>query len=178
MNIETTRLTLTTMNNEDWPIFEKLYQNQDIIKFVSDGLSPEQVNDKFLSRMTNWHIESEQWLTLVIRDKVTDQAIGIIGIIAQWLPYRQSEIGFLLFPQFHGQGLAKEAASALLNFVFNDCGFHKVTACVVDGNNASIKLLQSLGFVHEGCLREGIKLRGQWYNDIRLGLLHHEYQSI
>jgi RimJ/RimL family protein N-acetyltransferase len=39
-------------------------------------------------------------------------------------------------------------------------------------------LLNKLGFVQEGRLRDNFQLAGTWYDDIKLGLLASEFQAL
>jgi [ribosomal protein S5]-alanine N-acetyltransferase len=45
-----------------------------------------------------------------------------------------------------GQGLATEAGRALVNFGFTELGLSRIVASVEIGNNASVRLMEKLGF--------------------------------
>jgi len=68
-------------------------------------------------------------------------------------------IGFALEKQFWGQGLMFEALNCALSKVFEQKSVLRVKADVDICNTASIKLLEKLGFHHEG-LQKAIFQRG------------------
>jgi len=87
-----------------------------------------------------------------------------------------TEIGYLLVRREWGKGYAGEAVSALLDQLF-DGGARRVFADTDPDNDASIRLLQRLGFRREGVLR------GEWETHIGvrdsviLGLLKDEWRA-
>jgi RimJ/RimL family protein N-acetyltransferase len=81
------------------------------------------------------------------------QPIGMLQLVASDHGWR---LGFLLQQASWGQGLAAEAASAVLLEAFRQPGLHRVDAiCDVD-NAASASVLQKLGMQYEGCQRRYI----------------------
>jgi RimJ/RimL family protein N-acetyltransferase len=59
---------------------------------------------------------------------------------------RVVEIGWVVRRQHTGQGLASEAAAAMLDFAFGEVESHLVIAEIHDGNRASRALAERLGF--------------------------------
>lgn len=178
MQLSTNRLNLRPLQAADWPFFFKLHQDASVMRYVHDMYSDTEVLARFQHRLQPWRKEADHWLCLLIEDKNTGEPIGVTGMQANWMPYRQAEIGFLLDPQYQGLGYGKESSLALLQFAFHSCGFHKINATVTAGNQPSLMLLNKLGFVQEGRLRENFQLAGTWYDDIKLGLLAKEFQAL
>jgi RimJ/RimL family protein N-acetyltransferase len=58
----------------------------------------------------------------------------------------RAEVGYALRTDRQGRGLASEAVTALLDAVEERFGITDVRAIVVDGNDASVRLLERLGF--------------------------------
>jgi RimJ/RimL family protein N-acetyltransferase len=56
------------------------------------------------------------------------------------------EIGWIVGKQHTGQGLASEAAAAMLDFAFGEVASHIVIAEIHEGNHASRALAERLGF--------------------------------
>ncbi len=175
MKLETSRLVLTPITSEDWLLFKALHQSPEVMQFVAELPNEEEIKQRFESRLIDWDPKNNNWFTFTIALKETDQKIGVTGFYGQWQPYQQAELGFLLSPQFQGKGYAKESTLAVLDYLFNTCNFHKAVATVTEGNVPSFELLKSLGFKHEGTLRDNFKLNDTWYNDLKLGLLQHEF---
>ena len=178
MKIESQRLILKPITVNDWELFEKLHKSNEVIKYVSDPFQNSDIKSRFDSRIGEWDKTSNRWLTLTILEKGTNNKIGITGFCAEWEPYQQAELGFLLCPEYQGKGYGKESTLAVIEFAFNQCHFHKIIATVTEGNEPSFALLKGLGFVHEGTIRDNFKLGGKWQNDLKLGLLSYEYNTI
>lgn len=82
------------------------------------------------------------------------------------------ELGWVVIvPAERGNGYATKAADLCLTHAFDDRGLHKVWARVNEGNEASIRLLEKLGFQQEGVLREQEYANGERVDVYRYGLL-------
>ena len=177
MQLETERLVLTPISPNDWSLFYEIHKDKDVMHYVTDDLSEQNIKTRFDARLKPWDPRCNEWLTLTIAIKDTGEKIGFTGFLAQWQPYQQAELGFLLSPKFQGKGYAKESTIALLDYIFIEQQYHKAVATVTEGNHPSANLLQNLGFRLEGTIRDNFKLNGQWFNDLKLGLLRTEYQT-
>lgn len=89
------------------------------------------------------------------------------------------EIDYKLGPAYWNQGYGTEALRAVLDYLLNQVGFHRVQAKCASGNAASERVMQKAGMVREGWLR-GYFLRkdGTGFDDVVLyALLNHECSS-
>ena len=104
---------------------------------------------------------------------VQSQLIGTVCIhnIAPAF-YGSCEIGYKFSSEFHHMGYATEAVGFCTKLAFNELRMHKVTAVVHPGNVPSMKLLNRLGFVQEGLLRDYLMLHGKWCNHYIYGLVN------
>lgn len=177
MKLATPRLLLESLTADDWPLFLRLFQDSQVIRYIADPLSESDIRARFEARLLKWDKHCARWLCLVMREKSSGQALGITGFRPEWLPFQQAEVGFGSLPEWQGKGYGKESLRAVLDFAFNACGFHRLYATVTEGNIASRRLLESCGFQLEGTLRDNYRLAGQWCNDWRLGLLAAEFAA-
>ena len=82
--------------------------------------------------------------------------IGMCGLLKrEELP--DPDIGFAFLPDFRNRGYAFEAAAAVLNYARQRLKLDRVLAIVNPDNDASIKLLQKLGFKFER-MKDDVKL--------------------
>lgn len=106
-----------------------------------------------------------------------DRIIGTCTLVGIDVQNRRAEIGFALRRDHWGSGYMLEATCALLRFAFDELALHRVEADVDPRNDASIRLLERLGFQREGYLRERW-LVGEEINDtLFYGLLKREWQA-
>ncbi|WP_232700415.1 GNAT family N-acetyltransferase [Halobacterium wangiae] len=90
---------------------------------------------------------------------------------------RGRELAYHLDPEFHGRGYGTDATSTLLQYAFEDLNLRRVEANVGAFNDASIALLESLGFEREGARREAAYYRGDYYDMLTYGLLREEWDG-
>jgi [ribosomal protein S5]-alanine N-acetyltransferase len=72
------------------------------------------------------------------------------------------EVGYILHPDHWGKGLAREAMRAVIAFAFANHPVDHLTADVDPRNDASIRLLQRLGFEPSGHADNTFCIDGEW----------------
>lgn len=79
------------------------------------------------------------------------------------------EIGYYVRTAEAGKGYASESTNALLRYAFGALNAKKVGICHVDGNEASRRVIEKLGFVKTGhiadddTLNDGTRVGQHWY---------------
>lgn len=76
--------------------------------------------------------------------------------------YETCETGYKFDSRFWHQGYAAEALTAGISIMFEDLNLHRIEACVMPENSASIHLLENLHFEREGTLRQNACINGKW----------------
>src|SRR5262245_999582 len=101
--------------------------------------------------------------------------IGACGCFWAAKPNLTMELGYWIAEPFWGKGLTVEACRAVLKFVFTEYVPERVQARVIEGNEASARVLAKLGFREEGTLRRSLLRRGK-FEDVRMfSLLRGEW---
>lgn len=85
-------------------------------------------------------------LTLAIERRGDGRLLGMIGLERDREDPACAEVGYWLGREFWGQGLASEALRTLLAHAVDDLGFRRFTAGVAEGNPASRRVLEKVGF--------------------------------
>ncbi len=97
--------------------------------------------------------------------------------LSNWNPtYRSAKLGYCLDDAAWGNGFATEAASALLQWAFGTLDLNRVQAETDTRNTASSRVLEKLGFVREGTLREDCIVDGEVSDSWVYGLLRREWK--
>ena len=111
-------------------------------------------------------------------DRATDGAfLGWCGL-TRWNPdFRSASLGYCLTQAASGHGYATEAARALLQWGFDTLPLNRVQAEADTRNAASARVLEKLGFVHEGTLREDCVVNGDVSDSWVYGLLSREWRA-
>jgi ribosomal-protein-serine acetyltransferase len=90
---------------------------------------------------------------------------GSIGTVVIDRENEAAEIGYMIFREHEGTGLAYRSVVALITHLIEVEGIHRIVAKVMPANTRSIDLVRRLGFTYEGVQRETYKLKGR-YEDL------------
>lgn len=77
-------------------------------------------------------------------------------------PLRSASIGYWVGTHVIGGGVATAATALVVDHCFNVVGLHRVEATVRPENGASLRVLEKLGFRHEGMFRRYLDVDGAW----------------
>ncbi|MCH9808134.1 MAG: GNAT family N-acetyltransferase [Alphaproteobacteria bacterium] len=82
-----------------------------------------------------------------------------------------ANLGYWLGRSWAGQGLMSESVRAIIPHAFGELRLHRLEAASMPSNTASIRVLESTGFVREGVARRYLKISGVWQDHLRFGLV-------
>ncbi|QIA65069.1 GNAT family N-acetyltransferase [Vibrio astriarenae] len=160
--IETERLNLRQLCDEDWRLFHSLQSEPSVIALCFDKPSEFEIKKNFESRLPQWNIDSEHWLCLMIIDQKSQMKVGVTGFR---LSEGVAEVGYLLLPEFHGQGYATESLEAVLGWGDQLGVISGFQAVVTQGNTASERVLQKCGFYLSKKVENAYEIGGKLFDD-------------
>lgn len=105
------------------------------------------------------------------------EPVGITVLSDIDVQARTAELGYIIHPEAHDEGYGTEAAELCVQHAFDDRDLHKVWAQVIDGNDASRRVLEKVGFQREGKLREHEYANGERVDVVVYGLLASEWSD-
>jgi RimJ/RimL family protein N-acetyltransferase len=116
--------------------------------------------------------------TFVIRELNTMAVIGSTGLHSIDLRHRSATFGIMIGdPDARGKGYGTEAATLMLDYGFTVLGLHSISLTVAGFNLAGQKAYAKAGFRECGRTRERIWFAGQWWDQILMDCLAHEFES-
>lgn len=147
------RLKLCKLESFEAPFILKLLNDADFIKHIGDK------DIKTLERASQYilkeNFESYQRLGFgmfsvrLLNGGPSSVSIGLCGLVKR--SYLDNpDLGYAFLPEFRGQGYAREAAKAVIDFARRDLKLKKLHAIVSPENASSLALLEKIGFVLEG----------------------------
>jgi RimJ/RimL family protein N-acetyltransferase len=74
-----------------------------------------------------------------------------------------------------GRGLGTEATQLMLQHAFERLGLHRVGLAVFSYNTRAIRAYEKAGFRVEGRLREAIQRKGEYFDEVQMGILAGEW---
>jgi RimJ/RimL family protein N-acetyltransferase len=143
--LETLRLRLRPATLQDTDAFVRLWGEPAVRRFLFDDrlVSRQEVHD-LLERSAACFAREGWGLWRVDRDREEPAApAGFAGFLRsqEGLP----DLVYGMHPAHQGEGLATEAAQAVLQHLFTRCGAPRLTASVDEPNVASVRVLEKLG---------------------------------
>ena len=175
--VGTERLVLRAHRIEDLDDLARFHGDPEVVRYVPWPVRDRAATEETLRTKLGQTVLDEpgQWLVLAVEERSSGTVIG--EVLLKWASDRQGEIGFAFGRDHQSQGYAAEAARAILALAFDDLGFHRVTAVVVEGNDPSVRLLGRLGFRQEARHVDGAFFKGAWTTTLVLALLEDEWRS-
>lgn len=80
-------------------------------------------------------------------------------------------IGYWVGEPYARMGYMTAALNALIPFIFENLGLHRIEAACLPHNDRSIGLLTKCGFEREGYARRYLKINGVWQDHVLFSLL-------
>jgi RimJ/RimL family protein N-acetyltransferase len=118
-----------------------------------------------------------QVLALAMEHRESGVVIGQMLLFLRSLEHRQGEIGFVLHPEYHHQGLASEGAREVFRLAFQGLGLHRVCGRCDGRNRASVALMERLGMRREAHLVQNEWVKGEWNDEIVCAILEDEWRG-
>ena len=148
MTIETARLRLRDWREEDIEPFIRHLNVEPVMRWLGGVRTPEQQSASVRERFMVWQ-ETLGFTFWAVERKADGALLGFCGLKIADDPQSpvegEYEIGWRLREDSWGQGYAKEAAAASLDFAFGRLGAERVVALTVEGNSPSWGLMLRLG---------------------------------
>jgi ribosomal-protein-alanine N-acetyltransferase len=147
---ETERLILRPLVLDDAAALYSIYSDPETMKFM--GQAPDSVAEERNNIQSHLihHYERYKvglWATLL---KENNQLIGRCGLMHKQIEgVPEVELAYLLGRKYWGNGLATEAAAAILQYGITKCGLGRIVAVIHPQNVASIRVAEKIGVKYE-----------------------------
>lgn len=109
--------------------------------------------------------------------KEDGRMIGTCGFVRFDYPHNGAEIGYVLNPDYSGQGFMHEAAHRVLRFGFSVLNLHRIEARYMVENAASRRVMEGLGMSFEGIKRQSMLVKGQYRDIGTCAILANEFRA-
>ncbi|MFD0026347.1 GNAT family N-acetyltransferase [Streptomyces sp. NPDC058382] len=143
--LHTARLRLEPYTPADEDAFVALFQDHRVSRWMGEGPATEAADRALFGRIFTKVYARELFDVWIVRQD--GRPVGH----AEIKPFPDAdghEIVYALAPGAWGRGLGTEIAQALVAHGFGTLGLSEVHATVADGNEASLALLDRIGFRH------------------------------
>ncbi|AKA69667.1 acetyltransferase, GNAT family [Clostridium scatologenes] len=146
--LSTERLAFSLWSEEDISDALELWGNPEVTKFITSNgkMSEKQICERLKKEIETYTNANVQYFPLYLVE--ANKNIGCCGLRPYDPKNNIFEMGIHLKQQYWGNGFAKEACSAIIEYSFNTLGVNALFAGHNPKNTASAGLLKKLGFVY------------------------------
>ena len=173
--LHTTRLRLRPFDDADQNDLSALHSNVRVMRYWdSPPWSDHSRAERFIASCRQI-AEEGTGARFAIERRVDGSFIGWGGL-TRWNPdFVSVSLGYCFDDAAWGHGYATEALRAALQWAFDSLALNRVQAETDTRNLASAHVLEKLGFVREGTLREDCVVSGEVSDSWVYGLIRREW---
>lgn len=176
--IETDRLLLREIAAADASELFAIHSDDVAMRwFGADPLTTIEQAVKLIETFASWRALPNPGVRWGIQRKADKRFIGSCGLFKWHRQWKSCVIGYELASFAQGKGLMFEALSVILGWGFEHMELNRIEAQVHPKNTASIRLLEKLGFVQEGYMREAGFWLGEHHDLKHFALLRRDYMA-
>jgi ribosomal-protein-alanine N-acetyltransferase len=154
--LETERLILRRLLPGDLDALYALYRDPEIRRYYPEGTLTYAETKEELEWFLNGHPAHPElglWATIY---KPTGAFIGRCGLLPWTIEQRpEVEVAYLIDKAYWGQGLATEAAQAIVDYAFEQLHLTRLVCMVGPGNLASANVARKIGMTLEREMTDG-----------------------
>lgn len=176
--LQTARMRLRPFTDTDADALFALHSNAHVLRYWDSAPWTEPARAQLFLATCRQMEEQGSGARLAMERSSDGTFLGWCGL-SRWNPeYRSASLGYCLEESAWGQGYATEATGALLQWAFDTLDLNRVQAETDTRNLASMRVLEKLGFVPEGTLREDCVVNGEVSDSHVFGLLRREWRAL
>lgn len=151
--LKTSRLLLRRFEESDLANIFKGLSHPDVIRHYGVSYITLEETKKQLDFFNELEINNtgRWWAVCSADNTIFYGGCGLNNMSAQ---HRKAEIGYWLLPEFWGKGIITEAVPLIIQYGFDKFLLHRIEAIVETENSNSKRIMEKLGFEHEGTMKE------------------------
>jgi ribosomal-protein-alanine N-acetyltransferase len=170
--LETDRIILKQIKEDDIPGIYRFYSGSDTLKNIARDIFTKK--EQAIEKVNLFHKSYEErkaiWWTFTQKPK--DEFIGFGGLFEISKESNKAEIGYGLLPDYWGKGIMSEVVEKLIDFGFNEIKLHKIYGRITPRHNASIRVLEKLGFKKEGEFKDDEFAQNKYFDTAYYSLIN------
>jgi RimJ/RimL family protein N-acetyltransferase len=161
--LEGDRVRLEPPRSEHLPTFVRWFADPEVTRYLLRRHPPSlKQEEQWLETMAS----SGEDIVWAVTLKADHGVIGVTGLHRIDWRNRHGWIEISIGDRARwGKGYATETTRACTDYAFLELGFEKVLASAYSGNDASIHVLEKLGYRQAGLLRRNSYFGGRWHDE-------------
>jgi len=173
--LEAARIRLEPPRLEHLPRFVAWFSDPEVTRYLLRRFPPSlRQEERWLESVAESDIDVV-WAVVL---KETGAIIGVTALHRIDWRYRHGWVEISLGERsIWGKGYGTETLRRCTAFAFEELGFEKVLASVYSGNEASVRMLKTIGYQHCGLLRRNAFFDGQWHDERLAEILRADWMN-
>lgn len=175
--IQTPRLTLRRFVPGDaQAMFERWANDEQVTRYLT--WTPHETPEATKQLLTGWCEAYRQPETYNWAMEYEGEPIGNISVVRQSPRDETAELGYCMSRAFWNRGIMTEAAGAVIRWLLEQVGFHRIVICHAVKNPASGRVAQKCGMQLEGIHRHAAKSpSGEFLDIAQYAVLRDEWNT-
>jgi len=175
--LATPRLQLRWMTHDDDTALFALFSDPAVTRYWSTPAWTDLAQSHAFIDATLAEYAAGTGLRFAIVLAASGEMIGSVKLYDFHEGSRRCDIGYALLQSQWGRGLIGEALNAAIGHAFATLNMNRIEADIDPRNDASAKVLERMGFVKEGYLRERWIVNGEVCDTVFYGLLRRDWAA-
>jgi ribosomal-protein-alanine N-acetyltransferase len=173
--LTSSRLLFRKVTLDDIPEIIALRGNPEVMCFIPRPLVTNETEAIAHINANLEEIENNTALNWIVCLKDNPKAMGIVGFYRLKPEDYRAEIGYMLLPEYHGQGYISEAVERLIQYGFNDMQLNSIEAVIAPDNIPSQRVVLKNNFEQEAFFKEYEYYEGRFLDIQIYSLLKRNY---
>lgn len=165
------RIMLRRLTTSDVEDLYAIFSDPEVVRYWSSPAHASLDESRSLLSRIDDHAAKGDLYQWGVVERESGRVIGTTTLSDIDRSNRRAEIGFALARSHWRRGLMREAVGCLIAHAYDGLQLHRLEADIDPHNEASIKLVESLGFTREGYLPQRWFVHGGWHDTVLYGLL-------
>ena len=175
--LETDRLHLRAIRVSDAADMYDYAKRDEVTKYLLWNPHPDVTYTRRYLEYLAGRYRLGQFYDWAIVSKSDQRMIGTCGFVRFDCPHNSAEIGYVLSPDYQGQGYMYEAARRVMQFGFSVLGLHRIEARYMIENASSRQVMEKLGMTFEGVKRSSMLVKGLYRDIGTCAILANEFRA-
>lgn len=176
--LESERFYLRDFQERDWKAVHEYAAQEIVSQYQPWGPNSPEDSKAFVNEvLAEAKKDPRTRFVFAVVLKDNGKMVGAGEVNVRDIANKAGEISYILNPAFWGQGIATETAKLLLQYGFSDLSLHRIYAKCDPRNTASRTVLEKIGMLKEGLMRENLLLKEGWRDSLLYALLEQEWRQ-
>jgi ribosomal-protein-alanine N-acetyltransferase len=173
--LQTERLTLRRLMVSDTLDMYEYSKNEEVTRYLTWEAHPDASYTREYLQYLGTHYNVGDFFDWAVVLDSEDKMIGTCGFTRFDYNNNSGEIGYVINPAYRGRGIADEAVRAVMQFGFETLRLNRIEAKFIEGNSASMRVMEKTGMTFEGYHRSSMYIKGDYRTIGVCAILRDEY---